>query len=173
MCELSSATKSKKKVTMIDFTQMSDLQILQVEAAAAAERRRRGWSRTLNAPLGDYAEHLVSTKLLMTLAPSSSKGFDAIDRDGLRVQIKSTQSEKRSAQLSAVRGLQAEIPSFDYLLALKLSPDYRVLEVLRIPYEAVKRLAGYSKHTNSGILHISAKIRNDPAVVSIDPELFS
>jgi hypothetical protein len=158
---------------MIDFTQMTYLEILQVEAAAAAERRRRGVSRTRNAPLGDYAEHLVSTKLLMTLAPSSSKGFDATDNDGLRVQIKSTQSERRSAQLSAVRGLQADIPSFDYLLALKLSPDYRVLEVLKVPYEAVKRLAGFSQHTNSGILHINDKMRDDPAVVLIALERFN
>jgi hypothetical protein len=160
-------------VATIDFTTMTDLQILQVEAAAAAERRRRGMSRTRNAPLGDYAEHLVSTKLLMTLAPSSAKGFDATDRDGLRVQIKSTQSERGSAQLSAVRGLQAELPSFDYLLALKLSPDYRLLEVLKVPHEAVKRLAGFSKHTNSGTLHINDKMRKDPAVVSIALELFS
>lgn len=80
------------------------------------ELRERGVIRTENSPIGDYAEWLVAKCLGLTLKKSSNSGYDAIDTEGVKFQIKSRRITPKnpSTQLSAIRNLESQ--DFDYLI---------------------------------------------------------
>lgn len=67
---------------------LNNLELLSLHSEILTQLRSRGVIRTKNNPVGDYAEWLVSNALGMTLLSNSSAGADAIDADGLKVQIK-------------------------------------------------------------------------------------
>ena len=53
------------------------------------ELHERGVVRTANSPIGDYAEWLVAKRLDLRLENSSNSGYDAVDRNNIKYQIKS------------------------------------------------------------------------------------
>ncbi|MDZ7674557.1 MAG: hypothetical protein U5K30_05765 [Acidimicrobiales bacterium] len=69
--------------------QASVRELLVGYAETLAELRRRGVTRTNNAPLGDYAEWLLATALDAEIAESTSaKSWDLALPDGRLVQVK-------------------------------------------------------------------------------------
>ena len=67
---------------------MTETELLQLQASVIDELKARGVVRTKNNPLGDYTEWLVAKALGLELATNSAAGYDATDADGVRYQIK-------------------------------------------------------------------------------------
>jgi hypothetical protein len=88
---------------------------------------------------GDYAEWVAAQLLDLELAASGvQKGYDAVDKQGRKYQIKarlvsdlstSTSFDFRSAELD-----------FDYFVGVFLSPTLDLLGVIRVPHEVVQEI---------------------------------
>lgn len=153
------------------LTSLSVLELLSLHSGILTELRSREVIRTKNNPVGDYAEWLVSKALGMTLLSNSSAGADAIDSDGLKVQIKarSVTPDNPSRQLSALRNYEAA--DFDYLIAVIFDEAYNVLDGYKIPHEVIRDYARHSDHVNAHIINLKGAILSDPRVISIKENL--
>lgn len=153
------------------LTSLSNLELLSLHSEILTQLRSRGVIRTLNNPVGDYAEWLVSHALGMTLLNNSSAGADAIDADGMKVQIKARRvtPESPSRQLSALRNYEAA--DFDYLIAVIFGEHYNVLDAYKIPHEVIRDYARHSDYVNAHIVILKGAILSDPRVISIKSHL--
>jgi hypothetical protein len=127
--------------------------------------------RTQNSPIGDYTEWLISKVYDYKLETSSKSGYDAIAKDGTKIQIKSRRimSSNDPKQLSAIRNLDKN--DFDILIAVIYDKNCEIIEALSIPHNIIKEYAGFSSHVNSSILTITEKIKSDVRVKNITKEL--
>lgn len=145
-----------------DLSSMTVSGLLSAHGAVLDELRKRGILRSKNNPTGDYAEWLVSTRLGLSLAYNSAKGFDATDAAGVRYQIKARRvtPDNPSTQLGALRNLGAR--EFDFLVAVVFDADWRVLRAAKIPHGVVEGLATFRSHTNGHVMHLR------PSVLTVD-----
>jgi hypothetical protein len=143
---------------------LSDRDVLALWADTMSELQRRGILRSDNSPTGDYAEWVVSQALGLTLEDNSKAGYDAVNTDGARYQIKARRlmSEKTSRQLSAIRNLDRN--PFDYLIIVLFGPAFEVLECWQVPIEVVREHAVYVPYVNAHRLHARGAVLNDPRV---------
>lgn len=150
---------------------LNNLELLSLHSEILTQLRFRGVIRTKNNPVGDYAEWLVSNALGMTLLSNSSAGADAIDADGLKVQIKARRvtPDNPSRQLSALRNYESA--DFDYLTAVIFDETYNILDAYKIPHEVIRDYARHSDHVNAHIVNLKGAILADPRVTSIKENL--
>ncbi len=150
---------------------LSNLELLSLHSKILTVLRSREVIRTKNNPVGDYAEWLVSKALGMTLLSNSSAGADAIDADGMKVQIKARRvtPDNPSRQLSALRNYEAA--DFDYLIAVIFDENYNILDSYKIPHEVIRDYARHSNHVNAHIINLKGAILTDPRVMSIKENL--
>jgi len=89
----------------MNLEKLDIIELLQLQANATKELKRRKIVRTNNNPLGDYTEWLVSQRMKLNLAKNSTAGYDAISDAGVTFQIKGRRVtlENPSRQLSAIR----------------------------------------------------------------------
>lgn len=148
-------------------------ELLRLYTEVLDELRHRGIIRSTNNPAADYTEHLVSTKLGLTLAGNSAAGFDAVDSAGSRYQIKGRRltPQNRSTELSAIRNLPDH--PFDFLIAVVYRHDFTIDYAAQVPHEVVCELATYSKHTNAYRFLMRRRILKDPRVKDITARLFA
>lgn len=123
-------------------------ELLLMHAEILDELSARKIVRTANSPLGDYAELLFATAFGWRLNNNSSAGFDAVDEQGVRYQIKSRRitAKNPSRQLSFIRRLPDR--TFDVLACVLFDAGYRVFKALMLPHETVAARAKYVEHTN-------------------------
>lgn len=133
--------------------------------------RSRGVIRSSNNPVADLAENLAGRAFRLTLSEQSAKGYDALDADGGRWQIKGRRRtpENRSTQLGVLRGLEED--RFDWLLAILFDEQFNVLAGYRIPHAAVREHALYSTTQKAHIIHLKSRLLNDSRCVNITLEL--
>lgn len=156
---------------MLDLKPLTVPELLRLHAVVLDELRHREILRSSNGPAGDYAEVLFSRGFGWTLQNNSSSGFDAIDGDGLRYQIKCRRltPQNGSRQLSAIRKL-AERP-FDVLAAVLLDESFRVKRGALIPIDIVLQEAKFTQHTNSSRFLLRDAIWTLPGVRDVTAEL--
>ena len=88
---------------------------------------------------GEVGEVLVCHQLgLKLVLDSRSEGFDAIDKDGLRVQIKTRRSESEGLPRDAGRTSTFSKHEFDYALLVLLDHKYQPQEIWRADYSKLK-----------------------------------
>ena len=147
----------------------STQELLVIYAQIIEELRDRKVVRTSNGPVGDYAEWLVSQKMNLTLANNSNSGFDAIDTNGVKFQIKSRRvtPHNKSTQLSAIRNLDSN--DFDFLIAVIFNEFFKPIIVLQVPQAIIVKYARFSHHVNAHLLRIRENIINDPMVKDLTP----
>ncbi|MGU3420791.1 hypothetical protein [Methylobacterium sp. D54C] len=123
-----------------------------------AELRRRGVIRTGNAPVGDYAELLFSKAFDWRLEGNSAVGYDAVDTQGWRYQIKGRllAHDRASRQLSAIRKIDDQ--AFDYLAAVLFDPGFGIRRAAVLPHALVRARARKSEHTNSWIFYLDDRV---------------
>jgi len=155
----------------IDLGRASVADLLKLHAQVLEELRRRGIMRSSNNPVADYTEHLVTTKLGLTLRHNSAAGHDAVDNKGRRYQIKGRRltPENASTELSAIRNLPGK--PFDFLIGVVYRPDFTVDYAAQVPYEVVVELAKYSKHTNAYRFLMRRSIIVDARVTDVTDRL--
>jgi len=143
-------------VLSLDFTTLSESELLQLHAGVIEELHKRGVVRTANNPVGDYTEWLVCDRLSLSLQPNSKASYDGIDSNGLRYQIKGRRSKPGNVQLSVIRKLDQV--GFDYLIAVVFNSDYTIRFAAKIPYSVVSEIAVYRKHVNGHVPNIRESI---------------
>lgn len=144
---------------------MSDAELLGIWADVMREMRRRGMIRTWNNPVADVAESLVARRLGLTLAGNSEIGYDGIDANGRRYQIKARRLTDNRRQLSQIRSLDRG--GFDDLVIVLFEEDFTLRGRWRVPIEVVRDRATFHMHVNTHILHARDKLLNDPRVERI------
>lgn len=152
---------------------LNNFELLSLHAEVLTQLRERGVIRTKNNPVGDYAEWLVSKALGMTLLNNSSAGVDAIDSDGMKVQIKARRitPDSPSRRFGALRNYDSA--DFDYLIAVVFDENYNVAEAYKIPHEVIGDYAYYHKHINAHIITLKGKILSDTRITNIKEQLLS
>lgn len=113
------------------------------------ELRRRGICRSENIPTGDLAEYLVCKALDLKLATNSTKGYDALDSDGLRYQIKGRRVTNRnpSRQLGAIREIDSG--HFDFVVAVLFDAQFGIKSAFRFTAAGCRASAKFVERTNS------------------------
>ena len=151
----------------MDLSQLSTVELMQLNQDTLAELERREVIRTRNNPVSEYTEWLVSTRMGMVLAPASTKGYDAITRDGRKVQIKSRKNNEknRSTILGIIRDY--ELNQFDDLIAVIYHPDFSIRYALQIPHELVKEYGRFNQHQNGYVMSITSSVLNDYKVKDV------
>lgn len=146
----------------MDLGELSDEEILRLWSETMEELRRRGVIRTANNPIGDYAEALAAKRLGLELAHGSTAAYDALDKDGIRYQIKARRLIGRtpSRQLSALRNLAQD--GFDFLIVVLFDEDFTLRGMWRLPIDLVREHATYRKHVNAHILIARDFVLDDP-----------
>jgi hypothetical protein len=149
------------------LSKLSEVELLKLHISIIDELKARKVVRTKNNPVGDYAEWLVSNALNLQLSNNSSSGYDGIDKNGIKYQIKGRQitPENPSRQLSAIRNLQRK--RFDFLIAVIFDKDFQILDAVMIPHKVVKKYATYKEYVNAHILHLQGAILRDSRVKNI------
>jgi len=88
---------------------------------------------------GEVGELLVCYQLgLKLVLDSRSEGFDAMDKDGLRVQIKTRRSETEGLPRDAGRTGIFSKHEFDYALLALLDNKYELCEIWQADYNKLK-----------------------------------
>ncbi len=88
---------------------------------------------------GEVGEVLVCYQLgLKLVLDSRSEGFDAMDKDGLRVQIKTRRSEIEELPRDAGRTGIFSKHKFDYALLALLNNKYELCEIWQADYNKLK-----------------------------------
>jgi hypothetical protein len=142
-------------------------QLLNHYTLILGELRKRGAIRTDNNPVGDYAEWLVTDRLGLELKNNSNSGYDAVDPNGVKYQIKSRRVTPRnpSTQLGAIRNLKNH--DFDFLIAVIFNAQFEIQRVVKIPHKIIEQYAKYKEHVNAHILHLREDILSDPLTEDI------
>lgn len=155
------------KRVRVNLKQMGVKELLQLQASITKELKSRGVVRTQNNPLGDYTEWLVAKALDLELEANSKAGYDGVDKNGTRVQIKGRRvtPTNNSRQLSAIR--KYEEKDFDELAAVIYDENFNVIEALLIPHGVVGEYASFREHVNAHILILKGPILSDPRVKCI------
>lgn len=151
----------------MDIRELTVKELLQQHSSIIDELKRRKIVRTKNNPVGDYTEWLVAKGLGLELAGNSFAGYDGIDSEGVKIQIKGRRitPESKSRQLGAIRKL--EEGDFDQLAAVIFDENYEIIDAALIPHEVIGEYATYRSHVNAHILHLKGPILNDPRIKDI------
>ena len=150
-----------------DFSNLNEKDLLRLHASIIDELKSRKVVRTKNNPVGDYTEWLVAKALNLKLANNSASGYDGVDENGLKYQIKGRRitPENKSRQLSAIRKLKEK--DFDYLVGVIFDQNYSIIDAVVVPHSVVAEYSIYKEHVNAHILHLRGSVLEDPRIRSI------
>ena len=132
-------------------------------AIATRKLRQLGVART-ERPISDYVEWVVSEKLGLRLNSNPiEQGFDAVDTDGKRYQIKSRMIPKRSGNTGFDN---IEPHDFDYLICTFVDPaTYQIHSAYKVPRSVVlKHTVQYAKRKSFRWERVS---RTDPEIAKV------
>ncbi len=79
-----------------------------------------------------------------------SEGFDAIDKDGKQVQIKTRRSETEGLPRDVGRISRFSNHRFDYALLCLLDHEYQLCEIWRANYENIKPIIDKEQNERTG-----------------------
>ena len=100
---------------------------------------------------GEVGEILVCHQLgLQLVSDPRSEGFDALDKDGKQVQIKTRRSESEGLPRDVGRISRFSKHGFDYALLAILDKEYKLHEVWRASYEKLKPIIEKEQNERSG-----------------------
>lgn len=92
-----------------------------------------------------------------------------MDADGRRYQIKGRRITpfNVSRQLSILRGLDAEPPLFDLLVAILFNPDFTILRAALMPIDVVRARAARHDYVNGWRLVLTDPVWELPGVEDV------
>lgn len=117
----------------------ADLLARYVEVLDALESR--GLTRGTGMVVGELAEHVAADRLNLVLEPRTTKGYDATDADGKRVQIKARWAPDGRLGRRINWGLDLETRHFDYMLVVVFGRHFDVAYACKIEFDDFKALA--------------------------------
>jgi len=131
-----------------------------------------GATRSYNNPTGDYAEYLFSQAFGWNLETNSTAGYDAIDEQKHRYQIKSRRmvtgkaSERRLGTMRDTKKI-----NFDSLAAVLFKRDYTVDSAIIIPYDVTMRLKADQSYVNGSFVILRGSAWQEQGVRDVTAEL--
>jgi hypothetical protein len=133
----------------VDLSTLTDMDLLRLYADVLDELQDRHVIHSTNNPVANYSELLACKTLGLTQMPESTKGYDALDTNGRRYEVKGRRptAKNKSRQLSFIRELDKQ--HFEYLVGVLYNEDFTVKKACIIPYAVVKQLAKYHPHPNA------------------------
>lgn len=154
-----------------DLSKHSSKDLLLQHVEIIEELKKRRILRSNNNPVADYTEWLASRALDLELQPKSKKGYDAIDTNGKKYEIKGRKitPSNPSPQLSVLRNLEDK--HFDFLIGILFDKDFSVLEAYKIPHSIISKYSSYSEHQNGEILHLKGELLSANGVERIDEQI--
>jgi hypothetical protein len=134
------------------FDDHSVRELLALSRSILRELRRRGVTRTGNAPTGDYAELLVQQATGGELAANSQRSWDVRTPppDDARLQVKArivTGSGRGERQLSPFRTWD-----FEAALIVLFGDDYGVLRASEVSVDELRAVARWAQHVNGWLV---------------------
>lgn len=154
---------------MSEFDEQSPRDLLGLYRRILAELRNRGVIRTSNAPTGDYAEYLVGKMYGVDLEPNSTKGFDLVTDEGVRIQVKArilATGAGGERQLSVFRSFE-----FDQAAIVLFSDDFSIHRAALFPRELVEAHSTRTRHVNGYRLMATDAMFELPGVTDITTDL--
>jgi hypothetical protein len=157
-----------KKWILSDY---SEAELLELYADVLDELQLRGVTHSTNNPVANYSEKLAKETLDLKLMPESTKGYDAVDLEGKRYEIKGRRptSKNASRQLSMLRGLDKQ--HFDYLVGIIFRENFEVHKGCIIPHRVVLEKSRYTNHANAWIFILNDDVWHIAGVRDITKEL--
>jgi len=154
-----------------DLNKYCAKELLQLFSELIEALRNKELIRSTNNPVADFTEYLVAKTFGYSLENNSKEGFDAIDKTGIKYQIKGRRihSRNNSRQLGVIRNLDKK--HFDFLIAVIYGEDFSLLEAYQIPYDLILPYSRFSEHQNGNILILRGAILAEKEVLKIDNEL--
>lgn len=142
-----------------------------IESALSYEKEMCGKRKLgITAEVGEIlACYHLGIKLVLD---PRSEGFDAIDKDGRLVQIKTRRSESEGLPRDAGRVGSFSKHKFDYALLVLLDNNYKLCEIWKADYNKLKPIIDHQKRRNPNLSYfkrVSEKIydrRKRPIVSS-------
>ena len=129
---------------------------LAIEAALAYEAETGG-KRKLGIT-GEVGEILVCRKLgLRLMLDTRSEGFDALDKVGKKIEIKTRRSESLDSPRDSGRTSRFSEYPFDYALLVLLDRKYRLHEVWRANYKDIWPIIQKEKRRNPSLASFKSK----------------
>lgn len=119
----------------------------------------RGVIRTMNAPAGDYAEHLVAALTHGELADNSEKSWD-VQTDSERLQVKCRvidPAKSKGRQLSPFRTWE-----FDRAVIVLFDEDYDIYRCAALPMAVLKEHSSYREHVNGYVVRATEALLAHP-----------
>jgi len=152
----------------MDIKKLKTKELLSLYSNILEELLCRKVVRTANNPVADYAEYLVADKMGLNLANNSNSGYDAIDKDGVRYQIKSRRfnNHRQPRQLGVIRDIEKN--NFDFLIAVLFDFNFNVVEAYKIPKDLIVKYARFSNHQRGHILILRGLILLDKEIVKLN-----
>ncbi len=156
-------------MTAIDTLTVREL--LKLHSSVLEALRTRGTLRSGNNPVADYAEGLCVRAFGWQLVTKSTKGHDAIDSAGQRIEIKARRitPQNASRQMSAIRGIQDQ--HFALLAGVLFDADFAVMKAALVPHAVVLAQSAFVKQTNSWRFLLRDSVWAEPGVVDITQKL--
>jgi hypothetical protein len=129
------------------------------------ELRVRDVVRTNNNPAGDIAEAIVHAYYGGERGSFSQVGWDVKTEAGDRIQVKAmrTTDTSKRRNISPIRDSE-----YDSVVIVIFDEDFRVIEGLKIPREAVEDLFQHREYVNGRIITVTQLLLADPRVETVD-----
>lgn len=154
----------------IDLEDLGVNDLLRLYGGILAELKRRGITRTGDAPTGGYAEWLTWCAFGGELQPNSNKSTDLLTPRGKKIQVKSRvvgdPPKRGERQLSPFRSWD-----FDYAVVILFDPAYGVRRAAQLKVAEIKSASRQDGYVNAERVfatddllkrgrNITAKLRN-------------
>ena len=163
--ERNDAPRKKETGMAENWCEMPVLKLLRTHAKAMEELVRRDIAIAADNPVGGYAEVLVCQRLGLERMPRNHPGFDGLDANTQRYQIKGRRKSKGRVHSGPLRHLEER--RFDYLVMVVFNADFTVHRADKIPHDVVLELANYQKGNRYHIFWMTDAVRADSRVENI------
>jgi uncharacterized protein DUF6998 len=143
--------------------------LLRLYGSVLTQLRARGIVRSENSPVGDYAEYLAARAFGLTLVVNSGIGYDGIDANGIKYQVKARRMTpwNKSRQLGAIRGLGTGADPFDQLVAILFEPEFGIQRAALMPIRVVRSMAKRHEYVNAWRFMLTDAIWKLPGVQDV------
>lgn len=154
-----------------DLQSATPTDLFKLYSGVLNELRRRKIIRSTNNPVADYAELLMAKALRLQLVTKSTKGYDAIDAEGARYEVKGRRVTPHNAsrQLSFIRGLKER--HFTYLAGVLFAENFSVIRACLIPVEVVEKVVKFVPQVNGWRLLLQDELWDREDVRDITAEV--
>lgn len=145
-----------------DLTALQDEELLMFRVQVDLELTHRGLNFTVG-EMGEKVaiEHFNTTPGLPNLmaAQTGAKNIDALSRDGDRYSIKTQMKAKKSGTIYPDTN-NPDKQLFEYLLIVKLSPEYQLETLHRFSWDAFVEARAWDKRMSAWYVPVSIKRLN-------------